>query len=525
MVRIAHDHALSPTRFHRFYGGFIFLEEEASLTCKGASITGNFAGDQGGGIYAREATAVHSSCDVIANESPQGAALYLTNVNSATFEDHKVADNLASGGSVVYVAASSVVARGVTFESGVGLQEDSSNRAVQLDGDTTLTAEGCVFDGWLGDTVIYHMNSANGSLVLDSCDFTGSSATMAVISPNSDAEIRNAVVGDRMFLSSVTGTKVNSSLTLVDRALVCSDPNVCGPGDCVDSALGVLCECLEGGECLNDGGGLSLDIKTHPDNVTYSPDTVSYELVVSSAASGTTNAIWNLDFDGGGDLTLSVVPSSGVLPPGSNVTVQVTGAPSMADVGGAMTSSFVLKSVGAAGSSDSDTATAGVVKLEVESMFYLCYAYEYAQPRGNGDGVDSGGGDVSCEQCATIDGEDGVDCDTPGATLASLPIREGYWRESQDSLVVYECLYSAACAGATEVSSSDDYCEDGYKGPCESTCRKKRYRVSFSRVFVRLGLGCCWLHDTRRMLLIIWYDRSNAYQVCFFFVFACEVLY
>ena len=401
---------------------------------------------------------MNSSCDLIANESPQGAAIYLTNVFSATFENHDVASNLASGGSVVYVAASSVTSRKVTFESGVGLQEDSSNRAIQLDGDSSLTSEDCVFDGWQGDTVIYHSNAAAGSLVIDSCDFSGSSATMAVISPNSDAEIRNAIVSSLTFENALAGT-INESPTLVDRALDCSDSNACGAGDCVNSTLGALCECLEGGTCLNDGGELSLRIKTYPDAVTYDPNTVSYELEVSSGVDGTTNAIWDLSF-WSADLTLVVFPSSGVLPPGTSVTVTVSGTPSMTDVGGNLTSSFHLTSVG---SPSSGSTTAGTT-LEVDSTFYLCQSYEYAYPQ---DGESSN--NFSCLACATIDGQEGVDCESPGATLASLPIREGYWRPSRESVLVHTCLHEEACVGATEVSSSDDYCADGYKGPCEST--------------------------------------------------------
>ncbi|CAM9638404.1 unnamed protein product, partial [Laminaria digitata] len=444
-----------------FYGGFVFIEDEATFTCDGATITGNYAGDQGGGIYAREATWVNSSCDLIANKAPQGAAIYLTNVNSAKFEYHNVSDNLASGGSVVYVAASTVAAREVTFESSVGLQDYSFNRAVQLDGNTTLQAERCVFDGWLGDTVIFNTNVAGGSLILNRCDFSGSSAVKTVVSPNSDAEIRNAVVSSFTFKAAATGT-LNDSLALVDRALSCSDFNVCGAGTCVDSLLGVLCECLEGGECLNDGGELSLSLQTPPQLVTFSPNTVSYELVVSSAATGTTYAIWDLDF-GADDLDLNVFPSSGVLPPGGSVTVQVNGASKNQDIGGNLTSNFVVTSVGSA-ISDS----AAVVKLDVNSTFYLCHAYEYAVPI-DGDGDDNSDG-VECEQCATIDGEEGVNCESPGATMTLLPIQKGYWRSSRESLVVLECLQSDACVGATEVSSSNDYCADGYRGPYCAVC-------------------------------------------------------
>ena len=83
------------------------------------------------------------------------------------------------------------------------------------------------------------------------------------------------------------------------------------------------------------------------------------------------------------------------------------------------------------------------------------------------DDDDAGG--TSCEQCTTIDSAEGVDCESPGATKALLPIQQGYWRSSLKSLVGHECSQSEACMGAMEVSSSDDYCTDGHKGPCEST--------------------------------------------------------
>lgn len=443
-----------PSRFNRFYGGFAFLEAQANITCEGIAIKGHYAGEQGGGIYAREATLVKSSCDLVENESPQGAALYLTNVRSATFDNHTIKDNLASGGSVVYVTTSVAIVRGVTFESGIGHEDDGLNRAIQLDGDATLTAEGCVFGGWLGDTVIYHKSSVAGSLVLDNCDFSASSAAMAVISPHSDAKIRNAVVGDQMFANAST---LSSSMKLVDRALDCRFPNICGAGTCVNSTLGVLCECLQSGECLNDGGELLLSLKTPPAAKTYSPDLVSYELKVSSAGDGTTYTIWNLSAEVG-DLRLEVVPSNGVLPPNGTVIVKVVGTPMKQDMGGNLTSSFELMSV-----PNTSTNSTGGVRLDVMSTFYLCPAFEYAKPQA------IEGGRILCEQCATIAGGKGVYCDSPGATLASLPIQPGYWRSTLTSRVIHECLISEACKGNTKVSGSDDYCEDGYRGPCEST--------------------------------------------------------
>lgn len=437
----------------KFNGGFVYLDGVGSFMCEGASAFDNSAGDQGGGIYAQGTTWVNSSCDLIANQALQGSAIYLTSVKSVTLHNLTLTTYLALGGGMLYMTESSVVANGVSFLSGGVLQEDSPSRAIQSDGNSALSATGCVFGGWLSDTVVYHRSSAVGSLSLDSCDFRSSSTIMAAFSLNSDASIRNAVVGDNTFAN--TG-RLNNSLPLVNRATDCNSTNICGPGRCVDSTLGVLCECLHADNCLNDGGGLSLVMETPPASATYSPDRVSFELVVSSAIDGTTYAIWDLAFEAE-YLDLDVAPSSGVLPPGGSITVVVTGTAVTQGVSGNLTSIFSLTSVGSA----SSKSTAGVT-LEVYSPFYLCSAFKYANPLA----VEDGG--FSCVSCISIRGGTGVDCTSPGATLTTLPLRQGYWRSGRESLVVHKCGHSVACAGATEVLSADDYCADGYQGPCES---------------------------------------------------------
>ena len=434
----------------------MFLEEEASLRCHNATISYNYAGDQGGGVYARRSTWVNSSCDLMANESPQGAALYLTGVENAILENHNVTDDIASG-NVVCIVRSSVIATGVQFKLGVP-REDSTTRAVQSDSKSTLTCKDCVFDGWHDDdTVIYQRNPHAGSLVLDDCDFSGSSTAVLVVSLNSDATIRNALVGD---YTSPSAGEAGNSPKRVNRALNCTH-DVCGPGVCVDSTLGVLCECLNAGSCLDDGGEVSFYVEKRPPYETFSPDLVSFELLVSSAGDGTTYTIWNLTFEADG-LHLDVAPSSGMLPPDRDVTVTVTGTPNRQCMGGDQISSFNLTSVGIASSKSAPSKKT----LEVVSRFYLCQAYEYAVPVA--EEVTPGEDHASCEQCASITGARGVGCDSPGATLASLPIRPGFWRSSHEPLVVHECLHSGACVGNTNVSSPDDYCEVGYKGPCES---------------------------------------------------------
>lgn len=435
----------------------MFLEEKASLKCKNTIVRDNYAGDQGGGIYARSSTWVNSSCALIGNRSPQGAALYLTSVKSVILENHLITDDATFSGSVVYMTTSSVIANNVTFRSDVGLQEDSTNRAVQSDSISTLRLVECVFDGWVGDTVIYHRNPDADSLLLDNCDFSGSSAAMVVVSLNSDAKIRNAIVGDYTPPNAGIG---RNSLERVNRALDCSDNTVCGPGACVNSTLGVLCECLDADTCLDDGGEVSVCLNNLPRSDTFNPDTVSFELLVSSAEDGSTQSIWELDFEAE-YLTLGVVPSSGILLPGGDVTIAVTGTSTRQDMGGNLISSFNLTSVGSINSN----STSGV-SLEVESTFFLCRPHEYADTLH----VENDG--VLCKQCSDITNAGGVDCKSPGATLTALPIKPGFWRSNNTKLVVHECFHSGACSGNTTVSTADDYCEFGYNGPCEFIVRR-----------------------------------------------------
>lgn len=371
----------------RYFGGFIFLEEEASLSCKDAQIQGNSAGDQGGGIYARDATWVSSSCDLINNAAPQGPTAYLTHVDSALLENHTIIDSSESGMAAVFATHTSAFAKEVDIRSEGTVDADSPNRAVQLEDEATFVADDCVFSGWMGDAVIHNANPAAGSLVLTACDFTQSSAVMVIKSPNSDARVRNAYVSE---LTIMNAAMANDSLDLVDRAVTCDDPSACGPGECVDSVLGVLCECLEDGVCLDGGGALSIGWKTGPPVVTYSPEPIEFELVVSAAVDGTTPVIWILASESD-DVDIQALPPSGVLRPGSDVTVTVTESPLRQDLGGTLLSNFNVTSVG----SDSPDATP-LGELYAVAAFFFCHAFEYAKPVNDSN--------ISCEQCANVTG-------------------------------------------------------------------------------------------------------------------------
>jgi hypothetical protein len=58
---------------------------------------------------------------------------------------------------------------------------------------------------------------------------------------------------------------------------------------------------------------------------------------------------------------------------------------------------------------------------------------------------------------------------TVGATTSTVAIANGLWRASTASLQTYSCWNADACVGGVVATSTstDDYCADGYKGPCK----------------------------------------------------------
>lgn len=58
----------------------------------------------------------------------------------------------------------------------------------------------------------------------------------------------------------------------------------------------------------------------------------------------------------------------------------------------------------------------------------------------------------------------GCTAGSPGTTLLTLPLDRGYYRVSNTSHDVRECHRRKSCKGGRDF---DDYCADGYTGPCE----------------------------------------------------------
>lgn len=63
-----------------------------------------------------------------------------------------------------------------------------------------------------------------------------------------------------------------------------------------------------------------------------------------------------------------------------------------------------------------------------------------------------------------VDLMEGVRAASTGTTVATLDLEAGYYRTSAESQAVLECHLEDACVGGVDV---ENYCADGYQGPCE----------------------------------------------------------
>ena len=56
---------------------------------------------------------------------------------------------------------------------------------------------------------------------------------------------------------------------------------------------------------------------------------------------------------------------------------------------------------------------------------------------------------------------------SPGGivTIEELEINQGYWRASNSSTKIFACYNADACVGG--ITGEEDFCANGYEGPCE----------------------------------------------------------
>jgi hypothetical protein len=160
-----------------------------------------------------------------------------------------------------------------------------------------------------------------------------------------------------------------------------------------------------------------------------------------------------------------------------------------------------------------------------------CYVM-YRQCCGAGQYVDTDA--RTTHQCALCNKETMI-CDQGGATVQTLALRAGYWRDSLESSDIRPCFNEEACIGGggkTDVDASaasatasltaarasdtlDAYCAEGYTGPCE-----------FSPVshVLHLDAACILITQVIRQVLVLSYTMvaSVAYDMALVMAAMCD---
>ena len=97
-----------------------------------------------------------------------------------------------------------------------------------------------------------------------------------------------------------------------------------------------------------------------------------------------------------------------------------------------------------------------------------------------------------CDRCEDIcdvdDRKKCVNCETDrtnvpaiGGNLATLDVRRGWWRATEESLKVYKCRLSRSCRGGPSTASRDQ-CFRGHRGALCGACRKQYdYQLTSNR--------------------------------------------
>ncbi|GMI16870.1 hypothetical protein TrLO_g1700 [Triparma laevis f. longispina] len=97
--------------------------------------------------------------------------------------------------------------------------------------------------------------------------------------------------------------------------------------------------------------------------------------------------------------------------------------------------------------------------------------------------------DLVCKDCSDINHPEGFDCSMIGLTLATLPLKDGFWRRAPDNHNIVECENLESCTH----SSNHERCAEGHTGPICSVCmdgyNKDSVRICESCASTSVSIG------------------------------------
>ncbi|CAM9092872.1 unnamed protein product [Scytosiphon promiscuus] len=476
-------------------GGGMRLSSASTVTINLCTFTNNKGGKGAGSVRVtqlsrslpQDAKIEMRGCNSNSNTATLGGSIYMSRSELLLRKCLFSGDTVPTG-STIYTLGATVRARESTFED---IYNNTGILAIQAVSETEFQAQDCYFIGWAGSNVV--LADQTGHLELDGCDFRKSTASsmVRVQDGGSLAIVRNARLSTGNYRAVnygadlVTASDDNSSVSLFGSNIAgCSTSGCSNEEECMESDLGVYCACYSSvvdlaTTCLDPGGKLTLAGPSSALSTIY-PDNPMATLVLSwDDDGGTAGTLSSSDEDEGGPGVWELVweddPSSvaWVAVPSNGLALAIVGFPggicriSLEGEVSRLWNGQITTVITAEAPYQEEVDAAATT---VNATYVYCTQGEYWRSI-----------EVVCELCADLDlNPQGVECDSEGILLETLPLATGYWRSSHTSTVIRECFNDDACVGSTSAAtfgvvserdlSVDDYCATGYMGPYCAVC-------------------------------------------------------
>jgi predicted outer membrane repeat protein len=418
-----------------FFAGAIMSYLSTFTTITASTFDSNFALDSGGAFYGfPRSVAVISNSTFIGNRANAGAALYTKSNVTVTdcIFDRQAA--VTVGAAIDGADGSYVTVKDTTFTHGTA----TSGAAIYS--VNKLSVANCTFDN--------HTATVAGGAIYSTI---GSNNTIK----NSTFTSGTAASGAAVYSQAV--------MTIDSCAFTTNTANTAGGSVYCDACtLTTSSSTFSNNNCTNgDGGAMYIKgIATIRDSNFTANDAIAHggAIAVSNSTTTQTLQLSNIQFlqntagrAGAAIFSNGVYIDTSIIVDSSTSFQQNTAVCCYAQgIGSAVTSSSI------------DNSTCQDIDSGGERGAECC---------GNGQYTDG-------QHCITCSNE--FNCEALGTTTATLPLRPGYWRVDLRTQSVLECWESSACSGGNAISSVQEYCANGYTGPCKYCCVVARYLTCYT---------------------------------------------
>jgi predicted outer membrane repeat protein len=405
-----------------FIGGAITAYAGTSATITGSTFDSNFALSKGGAVqFFTQSIGVVKNSTFISNRANAGAALYIetdVTVLNCSF-DRQAAITVGAaieGGRGSYVTVRDTSFTHGTATSGAAIYSVNKLSVVNctFDNHTATVDGGAIFSAIGSNTTIQNSTFTSGTAASGAAVYSQSVMNIGSCAFNANTA---KTAGGSVYCDACTLTTNRSTFS----------NNKCTNGDggamYVEGIANISDSTFTANDAIAHGGAIV---------VSNSTDRQSLQLINTQFIQNTAGRAGAAIFSNGVYLNTSItVDTVTSFQQNAAVCCYAQG------IGSAVTSSSI------------DNSTCQDIDSGGERGAECCVNGQYT------DG----------QHCITCSND--FNCEALGTTTATLPLKPGYWRVDLQTQSVLECWESSACSGGNAISSVQEYCADGYTGPCK----------------------------------------------------------